>query len=260
MQNRHTAREAYFAEQEVTTERYVIPFIETCRPITEGTTVLEIGCGEGGNLKPFLDRGCRCVGVDLACNKIENGRRFFDGHPRNDQIELICRDVFELDGRTFDVVFMRDVLEHIHDQERFMADVKKFLKPESRFFLGFPPWHNPFGGHQQICKNRLLSTLPYFHLLPGPLYRGVLRLAGETPATIESLLEIRDTGITIERFRRIVRREGYRTERETFYFINPNYEVKFGMRPREHWRLLSAIPYLRNLTVTTNYYVLSFSG
>ena len=57
MQERHRNRKLYFDEQVQTTERYVIPYIEAVYPLHEGLRVLEIGCGEGGNLKPFLDRG-----------------------------------------------------------------------------------------------------------------------------------------------------------------------------------------------------------
>lgn len=39
--------------------------------------VAEIGCGEAGSLKPFLDMGCTCIGIDLEDVKIENGKKFF---------------------------------------------------------------------------------------------------------------------------------------------------------------------------------------
>ena len=259
MQERHTNRDKYFKEQGITTDKYVIPFIGE-DAVKEGARVLEIGCGEGGNLIPFLERGCDCVGVDLSEGKINNGNKFFADHPEKDKLNLICKDVFDLEGEQFDIVFMRDVLEHIHNQEKFMKDVKKFLKPNTRFFLGFPPWYNPFGGHQQVCESKFLSKLPYFHILPKFMYKGILKLFGETPEKIEILIEVKDTGISIERFRRILRREGYSKDKEVFYFINPNYEVKFGMKPKEHWKFLSAIPFLRNFTITTNYYVISHPG
>ena len=55
MDDRHLNREKYFHEQSYTTEKYVIPFINKLLPITSNLTIAEVGCGEGGNLKPFLD-------------------------------------------------------------------------------------------------------------------------------------------------------------------------------------------------------------
>ncbi len=262
MQERHFHSDAYFEEQSYTSKNYVIPYIESIRKLVPGTTVLEIGCGEGGNLKPFLEMGCRVTGVDLLNLKIEKGKKIFQDHPDNSNLTLICSDIYEVGdnlGR-FDVIVMRDVLEHIHDQDRFLHYVKRFLKPGGLFFLGFPPWQNPFGGHQQMCQSRFLNKLPYFHLLPGKLYPGLMRLFGESESAIANLIEIRDTRITIEKFRRIIRRERYRVIREVFWFINPNYEIKFKLKPRKQLHLLSAIPYLRNYLITTCYYVIEYQG
>ena len=74
MDDRHLNREKYFQEQSYTTEKYVIPFINKLLPITSNLTIAEVGCGEGGNLKPFLDIGCKVVGIDLAENKISNAK------------------------------------------------------------------------------------------------------------------------------------------------------------------------------------------
>ncbi len=59
MHERHTDRELYFREQAHTTRKHVIPFIETVMPLTPDLSVLEIGCGEGGNLLPFLEAVAR---------------------------------------------------------------------------------------------------------------------------------------------------------------------------------------------------------
>lgn len=52
MQKRHTDRESYFDEQSQTSKNYYIPYIkEVIGHIPD--KVLEVGCGEGGNLLPF---------------------------------------------------------------------------------------------------------------------------------------------------------------------------------------------------------------
>lgn len=264
MHERHTNRERYFNEQALTSRKYVVPFIQSVMPVDGRTSVLEIGCGEGGNLVPFVEMGCaRVVGIDLAKGKIENAGRFFGQMDHGGRVEFIADDIYNVSPEVlgqFDVIITRDVLEHIHGQERFMQVMRRFLKPEGRFFLGFPPWYNPFGGHQQMCESKLLSKTPFFHILPKPVYGFILKAFGETDEKIGVLQEIKDTGITIERFQRILRKERYRIDRRTFYFINPNYEVKFGLKPKEAWAWVSALPGLRNFLITTNYYLVSKAG
>lgn len=259
MQKRHTDRELYFREQIYTTQTYVIPYISRFVAITPQTRVLEIGCGEGGNLTPFLDKGCECVGVDLMEWKIELGNKIFSDHPNHEKVKLIYEDIYNLTSQDiglFDLVFLRDTIEHIPNQRRFMGVLKQFLKPEGRIFFAFPPWPMPFGGHQQTCRTRLASSIPFYHLLPVSLYTGMLKWFGENPRTIEGLKQIKETGIWIEQFKRYARESGYRVVYETCYFINPNYQIKFGLKPRKLF-LLDKIPYIRDFFTTVYYCMLS---
>ncbi|SHF79419.1 Methyltransferase domain-containing protein [Mariniphaga anaerophila] len=259
MQERHNDKKRYFAEQERTTKKYVIPYLTGLLKIGPGIKVLEIGCAEAGNLKPFLDLGCKATGVDISCGRVELAREFFADHPQKQNLQLFCSDIYQtdLDGKKFDIIVMRDVIEHIPNQEKFLVYVKKFLKPNGKLFLGFPPWQNPFGGHQQVCQNKFLSKLPYFHLLPKPVYRQVLKTFEKNEARVESLMEIKETGISIERLERILKKENYSIDKRTFFLINPNYETKFGLKPRRQIHLISAIPWVRNFFTTAAYYVVS---
>ena len=258
MQDRHINRFKYFQEQCYTTEKYVIPFIKEVTPISNITSVLEIGCGEGGNMKPFLDMGCKVTGVDLSKGKIENAHKFFKGHKHISNLNLICEDIYNIDNLgKFDLIITRDVLEHIHNQKEFLDYVKKFLKNSGKFFVGFPPWLSPFGGHQQMCESKVLSKLPYFHLLPTPLYQSILKIFGEKEDKIKGLLETKTTGITIERFEKIVKKTGYKIDKKILYLINPNYEIKFGLKPKEQLKPFSLLPFIRDFFTTTIYYLIS---
>ena len=258
MQKRHTDSRQYFDEQGHSTAKHILPFIESVRKIESGMKVLEIGCGEGGNLKPFLDKGCQCVGVDFSKNKIELGREFYATHPQVLNLQLITENIYdtkEFDA-SFDLIILRDVIEHIHDQDKFFGLMKTLLAPNGIAFFAFPPWQNPFGGHQQICENKIMSALPYYHLLPRRLYKTVLKTFGESDAKITTLLEIKETGISIERFEKLFKKNGYSQKRKTLFFINPNYEIKFGLKPRKLNSIIASIPGVRNLFATCGYYVI----
>ena len=92
MHERHTDKQLYFKEQVYTTEKYVIPFIRKAAPLEPGMTVLEIGCGEGGNLKPFLDLGCKVTGIDISRSKIESALKYYQDHPDVDRTIFVVKD------------------------------------------------------------------------------------------------------------------------------------------------------------------------
>ncbi|MBA7704765.1 MAG: methyltransferase domain-containing protein [Calditrichaeota bacterium] len=249
-----------FEQQRLVTTNTIIPFIEVAFPIKEGLHVLEIGCGEGGVLKSFVERGCIGTGVELDEQRYARAEHFLEDYLQRGQVRLIRKDICAVDiDRDFEggfqLIILKDVIEHIPDQARLLRRLGHFLLPGGAIFVSFPPWQMPFGGHQQVCSSKVLSLTPYFHLLPAFLYRGVLRLFGETQGKIEQLLEIKRTGISLERFERLAGRAGYRFAKRTLFLINPIYQYKFGLKPREQFRLITGLPYLRDFLTTCGYYL-----
>jgi len=257
MQKRHTDREAYFHELARTCEKYFMPYIARHRRIDNHTRVLEIGCGDGGNLLPLSKAGCSTVGVDIAECRIEDARRFF--HEENACGEFIASDVFELKElhHSFDLIICHDVIEHIGDKRRFISLLHLFLADGGIVFMSFPAWQMPFGGHQQICRSMVVSHLPFIHLLPNALYRSLLKMAGEDCAGIDELMSIKETRTPIELFERLTRETGtLRIADRTLWLINPHYETKFGLRPRPLPLWMARIPYFRNFFTTSCFYIL----
>ncbi len=254
----HKDRKRYFDIQVWNTEKYVIPFIEQTFPISPGMRVLEIGCGEGGVLKAFVNKGCTGVGVELEKGRIDNGTIWLADDIAAGRIRFVAKDIYQVDvetelGGSFDLIVLKDVIEHIHDQPRLIAWMKHFLTEQGAIFFGFPPWQMPFGGHQQLCRNKWLSKLPYYHLLPLPAYKAILQHYKEPVA---DLLEIRDTRISIERFERIAKQTGYEIDHRLHYLINPIYEWKFGWHAKAQLPVLRNIPYIRNYFTTCVYYLI----
>lgn len=257
MQKRHLDRTLYFQEQEHTSREFYIGFVKQWHTIGIGTKVLEIGCGEGGNLVPFVQQGCSVTGIDIVEYRIEEAKTFFA--ERNLQGTFMCSDFMAVeaptdDSQRYDIILLHDVIEHIPDKERFITHIMSFMKPSGILFAGFPAWQMPFGGHQQICKSKLCSHLPFFHLLPVTMYRAILKSCGETDGAVEELTEIKRCGISIEQFEKVVTKCGYHIMGRTLWFINPHYRQKFGLTPRKVARLLTKIPYLRNFISTSCWY------
>lgn len=256
MQHRHQDRSLYFEELASTCRRYFIPYLESHQALQGTKDVLEIGCGEGGNLLPFAQKGHRVSGIDIAECRIRQAREFFRSTPY--QATFIASDIFRsahLEHR-FDLVICHDVFEHIHDKAGLLSCICRFLKPQGFLLMSFPAWHMPFGGHQQICRSALLSRLPFIHLLPLPLYQFLLKAGAESPACIRELTDIRQTGVTIELFERLLSQTPFSLIDRTLWLINPHYHTKFGLTPRILPSYIAAIPYLRNFFCTSCFYLL----
>ena len=77
MQKRHTDRKRYFDELATTSNDFYVRYVKKYMSITSATKILEIGCGEGGNLLPFAKLGAKVVGIDLSKDRIEQARIYF---------------------------------------------------------------------------------------------------------------------------------------------------------------------------------------
>ena len=256
----HTDKPRYFEMQRRVAAEYVVPMVAEHLAAPPPWRVLEVGCAEAGVLKAFLDEGHVVDGIELSPSRAALAREFLAAEIAEGRARIRTDDIYdvepgELEPRGFDVIVLKDVIEHIPDQERMIPRLAEFLAPGGKLFFGFPPWMMPFGGHQQIARSGAVSRVPWLHLLPRRLYGRYLAAAGERPRVREELVGIYDTGITIERFERIVREAALTIEARALWIANPIYALKFGIPPRRQIGLLERVPILRNFVSTAAYYV-----
>jgi ubiquinone/menaquinone biosynthesis C-methylase UbiE len=254
----HEDRHLYFEQQYANTKKYIVSFVDEVFKLKPGMEVLEIGCGEGGVLKAFVDEGMKGTGVDLHTYKFNLALEYLDEYIKDGRISLINSDIYDTQlgeqfkGK-FDLIILKDTLEHIFDQERLICYLRSFLKDGGTMFLAFPPWWMPFGGHQQMCTNKFLSFMPYYHLLPASLYKALLNAFNEDRDLVDELMDIKKTQISLQRYKHIIKQKGFKTIKEQLYFINPNYEIKFNMKPVKLNKIIGLIPYVRDFFTTTVY-------
>ena len=255
MQTRHSDHKQYFDELAITSNKYFLPYIQKFFNIDKDLKIIEIGCGEGGNLLPFARKGCNVTGVDIAKDKIQSAIEYFE--QEGVQARFIASDVFKLKEleHEFDLIICHDVIEHITDKKGFISKCQVLLKPQGLMFMSFPAWQMPFGGHQQICKSKFLSHLPWFHLLPRFMYKGMLKMFGEKQH-LDELLDIKQCKCPIEKFEKIIKESPFVKLHRLFWFINPHYEIKFHLKPRRLWRWVGGIPWVRNFFTTSSFYML----
>ncbi len=246
-------------QQYLTTKHHILPFVSQHWTFAQQAKVLEIGCGEGGVLKAFSEAGFLCYGIDLSESRISHGRKLISEEIENNNITLYTGDVhdteiFEHLAGEMDLIILKDAIEHIPEQEKMLKILHRFTKDDGAIFLAFPPWINPFGGHQQLAAS-VLKFVPWFHILPRGLYRKILELFHETDSQIQVLMEVCDTRLTTARFERMLSNTDWHIKTRQFFLFNPGYEFKFGLRPREQFKVISGMPVLRDFASTAVYYL-----
>lgn len=261
--SRYVDRERYFNELAQTSKEYILPYIERFRKLSGKDTVLEIGCGEGGLLSPFAENGCKVTGIDISEGKVENAKAFFDKRRLSGSFHTVnvLDDDTEISGKTFDIIIIHDVIEHIEPdyKERFMEMVGRYSSPDGIIYMGFPAWQMPFGGHQQTCSHKC-AKLPFIHWLPLKAYQSYLRRCRENEGTVSELTSIYRSRMTVESFEGLCSKTGFEITDRTLWLINPHYKVKFRLFPLKMPFFLSAVPRVRNLFSTSCFYVLKKSG
>lgn len=259
MSKLYSNKPKYFEIQYLNSRDSIIPFLKDVYEPKAGGRVLEIGSSEGGVLKSFTELGCICTGIELEQARVDLANGFMSEEVATGLVTFINKNIYDIDPTTinpkFDLIILKDVIEHIHNQEKFMQQVEHFLTDDGVIFFGFPAWRMPYGGHQQCAKSKFLANLPYYHLLPKALYKGILKMFGENNSVIEGLLEIKETGISTKRFEKICTANKFTILKQIKYFVAPIYEYKFGFKTRKLSNIIGFIPFINDFFTFQSYYI-----
>jgi 2-polyprenyl-3-methyl-5-hydroxy-6-metoxy-1,4-benzoquinol methylase len=259
MNKLHLDKPLYFEIQYLNSKHSIIPFLKNHFSPSKDKNVLEIGSAEGGVLKAFSDLGCNCLGIELNKKRVELANDFLNHEIESGKISFISEDIYNINPASlpnkFNLIILKDVIEHIHHQEKFIKKLEKFLTDDGIIFFGFPSWRMPFGGHQQISKSRLLAKMPYYHLFPKPIYKMILKVFGESNDIIEDLLEIKATGISTKRFEKICKENKYKIAKQIKYLVAPIYEYKFGYKTKVLPSWIGSIPFFNDFFTFQSYYI-----
>lgn len=131
MQKRHTDRKMYFRDLEITSKEFYISYLSDFTELTSKSRILEVGCGEGGNLVPFAQLGCKVTGIDVAECRIKDAKAYFSEICNH--ATFVCCDFMQYpvpcnEEDKYDVILLHDVIEHVPTKELFLVHLRKFLK------------------------------------------------------------------------------------------------------------------------------------
>jgi len=101
----------------------------------QGKAVLDLGCAGGFMAEALEDRGARVTGIDPAADAIAAARAHADQAGRMIAYDVGVGEALPYADAGFDAVVCVDVLEHVSDLTRVLAEVKRVLRPGGLFLF-----------------------------------------------------------------------------------------------------------------------------
>jgi SAM-dependent methyltransferase len=149
--------------------------------VTDGTRLLDMGCGGGRHAFEAWRRGATVVALDYSEGELKDvrgvlGAMLAAGEVTNDGIGIggaVNGDALRLPfpDAAFDVVIASEVLEHLWDDERAIGELVRVLKPGARMAVTVPTrwpervcwaldhrYHDTPGGHVRIYRQHELEA------------------------------------------------------------------------------------------------------
>jgi len=150
-------------------------------PVKPGDRVLDLGCGFGRHAFELYRRGADVVAYDHSLDELREVATMFYAMsvggevPDGASAKVVRGDVLSLPfpNASFDAVIASEVLEHIPDDERALAEIARIVRPGGQIAVTVPRWwpeqinwalpreyqHTP-GGHIRIYRgDQLVSRL-----------------------------------------------------------------------------------------------------
>lgn len=101
--------------------------------IPDGGRVLDYGCGHAEYLSDFHSHGVKISGAEINNNVVEACQQAgYDVHKVNEFTSIPFED------KTFDVVYLMQVFEHLRDPHGFMAELSRVTRVGGVLYLAVP--------------------------------------------------------------------------------------------------------------------------
>jgi SAM-dependent methyltransferase len=207
-----------------------VPYLKNHNVFKAGFNVAEIGSAEGGVLGALLlDGAAYGLGTDIAKNRLEWGKKIADiGNLNIDFIEhnIITEEPKEEWIEKFDLVILRDVIEHLSDPIGALKNIRRIVKKGGCLWVTFPPYHSAFGGHQHTTVGTF-SMIPFIHLLPKKIFYKLL-YDGRAD-DLREVESIRNIKLTTKKFEDAANISGFKIHHSDYYLLRPVFKMKFGL-------------------------------
>src|ERR1700674_3688155 len=147
----------------------------------ENATILDIGSGVGAFVIACHRRGLRAFGIEPdrigqggSITSIQIASRRID----HQVFAVATGEDLPFRDRSFDLVTMNQVMEHVADQKAVLREAARVLKPGGAIYIACPNYLRFYEPHYKIF---------WFPLLPKILGRLYLRARGRSPALLNQI-------------------------------------------------------------------------
>ena len=178
-----------------------------------GVKMLEIGSAKGHLLMLAQDMGADVYGVELNKKNVELSKAVLGD-------VIFDKDIFtlRLPNDSYDLIYLRDVIEHIHNPMEFLKELFRIIKVGGVIFF---ETHNIDGLIHRIVKEKHTCIFGFEHPVhwsPATLGRALQNLG----FSIEKV-EFDSLGLSVSEILR--------------YFLNPTFTTIYPWRPKR-WQVI----------------------
>lgn len=147
--------------------RNLRPRVRYCLELADlkpGMRILDVGCGRGEVVLYCARQGIKAVGIDYSKEAISIAKQARARHTTAEQrrMRFICDDVKNIEGESFDRIFMLDLVEHLYDWELYQLfqSSKKLLAPAGEIIIHTLPNRWIYEISYRKLLRRVLPWLP----------------------------------------------------------------------------------------------------
>lgn len=155
-------KEMYEEQKPMQVNRFIKRrYVNLARLIPNGSKVLDIGCKDG-SFAEYVDTSCHYFGVDISNTMLEiaskKGVTVVNAN--------ITKDKMPFEDKSFDVIIMAEILEHLDSHITALKEVHRLLKPDGKLIITVP---NPEGLKKELdsvfgIKKRLKKQVQGEHI------------------------------------------------------------------------------------------------
>jgi SAM-dependent methyltransferase len=118
--------------------------IQRMIPLAPGKKFLDVGCNYGFTAAAALGLGLDAHGIDIDGTAVTAAQKMFG----QEKYTSISVENYAAQGHKADMIYTSEVIEHVHDPERFVQSIAEILNKGGILYLTTPD-----GGHFTLPKN-----------------------------------------------------------------------------------------------------------
>lgn len=100
--------------------------------------LLDLGCGAGQYLLAAARAGICCVGIDASLCQLILARRLLADEGLSAELALADAEALPFPGEGFSAVIAGDIIEHVREPQRLLAEAARVMAPSATLLLTTP--------------------------------------------------------------------------------------------------------------------------